>query len=100
MIRFQDAAAFGAALDALPQPDDAALAAARARQAVLTKPAGSLGRLEEIALFMAGWQGRERPVLDRVRATVFAGNHGVAARGVSAFPVEVTAQMVANFQAG
>lgn len=100
MIRFQDAAAFGAALDALPRPDDAALAAARARQAVLTKPAGSLGRLEEIALFMAAWQGRERPVLDRVRATVFAGNHGVAARGVSAFPVDVTAQMVANFQAG
>ncbi|ODU72135.1 MAG: nicotinate-nucleotide--dimethylbenzimidazole phosphoribosyltransferase [Novosphingobium sp. SCN 66-18] len=100
MIRFDDPAAFGAALDALPQPDDAALAAGRARQAVLTKPAGSLGRLEEIALFMAGWQRRERPALDRVRATVFAGNHGVAARGVSAFPVEVTAQMVANFQAG
>ncbi|WP_176594548.1 nicotinate-nucleotide--dimethylbenzimidazole phosphoribosyltransferase [Sphingobium sp. EM0848] len=100
MIRFDDRAAFAAALAHLPEPDAAATEAAAARQAVLTKPAGSLGRLEEIALFMAGWQGRERPRADRLRAAIFAGNHGVAARGVSAFPVEVTAQMVANFRNG
>lgn len=89
-----------AALAAMPAPDAAAIEAAAARQAALTKPPGSLGRLEEIALFLAGWQGRERPALNHVRAVVFAGNHGVAARGVSAFPPEVTAQMVANFHAG
>ena len=100
MIRFQDRAAFQAALANLPEPHAAAIEAAAARQASLTKPAGSLGRLEEIALFMAGWQGRERPRADRIRAAIFAGNHGVAARGVSAFPPSVTAQMVANFQTG
>ncbi|GLV30782.1 nicotinate-nucleotide--dimethylbenzimidazole phosphoribosyltransferase [Sphingobium sp. TomTYG75] len=100
MIGFQDRGGFQSALANLPQPDAAAIEAAAARQASLTKPAGSLGRLEEVALFMAGWQGRERPRTDRIRAAVFAGNHGVAARGVSAFPPSVTAQMVANFQAG
>ncbi len=100
MIRFASPAAFDAALRDLPMPDAAARTAAAARQAQLTKPAGSLGRLEEIALFMAGWQGAERPALDRIAAVVFAGNHGCAARGVSAFPAEVTAQMVANFQHG
>ncbi|MBH0114119.1 nicotinate-nucleotide--dimethylbenzimidazole phosphoribosyltransferase [Novosphingobium sp. YJ-S2-02] len=92
--------AFLASLADLPEPDDAAIAAARARQGELTKPARSLGRLEEIALFMAGWQGRGIPRLDTVQAIVFAGNHGVAARGVSAFPPAVTAQMVANFRSG
>jgi nicotinate-nucleotide--dimethylbenzimidazole phosphoribosyltransferase len=91
---------FEAALAAQTVPDQAAIDAAAARQAHLTKPAGSLGRLEEVALFLAGWQGRERPAIDRARVVVFAGNHGVAARGVSAFPAEVTAQMVANFEAG
>ncbi|TDW65258.1 nicotinate-nucleotide-dimethylbenzimidazole phosphoribosyltransferase [Novosphingobium sp. PhB55] len=100
MIRFENRAAFAAALADLPGPDGSALAAARARQASLTKPAGSLGRLEDIAVFMAGWQGRTRPRAERIRAVVFAGNHGVAARGVSAYPSEVTAQMVANFEAG
>lgn len=100
MIAFADRAAFAAALGNLPAPSAAAIMRARERQAELTKPAGSLGRLEELALFMAGWQDTPRPQLDRVRAAVFAGNHGVAARGVSAFPVEVTAQMVANFAAG
>lgn len=100
MIHFQDGAAFARALEALPGPDEQAIAAAAARQAVLTKPAGSLGRLEEIALFMAGWQARERPRADRLHVAIFAGNHGVAARGVSAYPAAVTAQMVANFQAG
>ncbi|UXC93461.1 MULTISPECIES: nicotinate-nucleotide--dimethylbenzimidazole phosphoribosyltransferase [Sphingobium] len=100
MIRFNDRAAFAAALADLSAPDAGATEAAAARQRVLTKPAGSLGRLEEIALFMAGWQGRERPRAERIRAAIFAGNHGVAARGVSAFPAEVTAQMVANFRHG
>ncbi|MBB6122833.1 nicotinate-nucleotide--dimethylbenzimidazole phosphoribosyltransferase [Sphingobium subterraneum] len=93
-------AAFDTALSNLPPPDLASIERASVRQAELTKPAGSLGRLEEIALFMAGWQGRERPRADRIHAAVFAGNHGVAAQGVSAFPSEVTAQMVANFRQG
>ncbi|UTW51841.1 nicotinate-nucleotide--dimethylbenzimidazole phosphoribosyltransferase [bacterium SCSIO 12827] len=84
----------------LPGPDTDAQAAVRARDAVLTKPAGSLGRLEEITEWLAGWQGRAEPRADRVQTLVFAGNHGVAAQGVSAYPPEVTAQMVANFQAG
>ncbi|MBB5710945.1 nicotinate-nucleotide--dimethylbenzimidazole phosphoribosyltransferase [Sphingomonas xinjiangensis] len=100
MTGFKSAAAFEAALRILPGPDEAARAAALARQSVLTKPAGSLGRLEEIAVFLAGWQARERPRLDRSRVAVFAGNHGVAARGVSAFPPAVTAQMVRNFREG
>ena len=70
------------------------------RQQNLTKPPGSLGRLEELAIWLAQWQGREMPRLDRVTIAVFAGNHGVAARGVSAYPQAVTAQMVANFAAG
>jgi nicotinate-nucleotide--dimethylbenzimidazole phosphoribosyltransferase len=97
---FGTTAGFEAALAGLTQPDAGATAAARARQAVLTKPPGSLGRLEDIAVFFAGWQGRERPRIDRARVAVFAGNHGVAARGVSAFPPTVTAQMVANFEDG
>lgn len=100
MIRFDTPAAFSAALAALPSADEPSRAAALARQASLTKPAGSLGRLEEIAVFMAGWQGRARPRLQIGRVVVFAGNHGIAARGVSAFPPAVTAQMVANFAAG
>jgi nicotinate-nucleotide--dimethylbenzimidazole phosphoribosyltransferase len=83
------------------EPADAAAAErAQARQASLTKPPGSLGRLEALAIWLAAWQGREPPALDRVGALVFAGNHGVTARGVSAYPAEVTAQMVANFSAG
>lgn len=84
----------------LPGSDAAAAGAAAAREAQLTKPAGALGRLEELASWLAGWQGRHPPRLDRVRVAVFAGWHGVAARGVSAFPAEVTGQMVANFAAG
>ena len=89
-----------AALDDAPGPDAASAEQARVRQAQLTKPAGSLGRLEDLAVWLAGWQRRHPPVLDRALALVFAGNHGIAARGVSAFPVGVTAQMVANFAAG
>jgi nicotinate-nucleotide--dimethylbenzimidazole phosphoribosyltransferase len=83
------------------EPADAAAAeAARLRQANLTKPPGSLGRLEALAIWLATWQGREPPSLRRVGVLVFAGNHGVAARDVSAYPAAVTAQMVANFSAG
>ncbi len=87
-------------LAAAPGPDLAADRAARARQGQLTKPPGSLGRLEELAVWYAAWRGDPRPALDRPQVIVFAGNHGVAARGVSAFPAEVTVQMVANFRAG
>ncbi|MSP82855.1 MAG: nicotinate-nucleotide--dimethylbenzimidazole phosphoribosyltransferase [Alphaproteobacteria bacterium] len=83
-----------------PSGDEGAGGAARRREATLTKPAGSLGRLEEITAWIATWQGRYPPSLERIAVTVFAGNHGVAARGVSAYPAAVTAQMVANFQAG
>ena len=100
MSMFETVAAFDAALASLPIADAEARAAAVARQDQLTKPQGSLGRLEDIAVFLAGWQGREIPRLDRARAAVFAGNHGVVARGVSAFPSSVTAQMVSNFATG
>ena len=100
MSRFPTVAAFDTALANLSAPDKAAIAAARARQDQLTKPAGSLGRLEEIALFLAGWQGTPRPVIERARAAIFAGNHGCVVHGVSAFPASVTAAMVANFAAG
>ncbi len=100
MTRFTTVADFDAALADLPAADAEARAAAAARQARLTKPAGSLGRLEEIALFMAEWQRSERPRIEDGRVLIFAGNHGVAARGTSAFPPSVTAQMVANFRAG
>ena len=80
--------------------DEEAAAAARARQDTLTKPAGSLGRLEDLAVFMAGWRSDPRPGIERAQALVFAGNHGICARGVSPFPPEVTALMVANFAAG
>lgn len=84
----------------LPAGDEDAARAAAERQSVLTNPPGSLGRLEELAVFLARWQRRAVPRLDRVEVLVFAGSHGISARGVSAFPAEVTAQMVANFAAG
>ena len=84
----------------LPAADAAAAAAVAARQATLTKPPGSLGTLEAMVAWLASWQRRGMPLLDRVEVLVFAGNHGVTARGVSPYPPEVTAQMVANFTAG
>jgi nicotinate-nucleotide--dimethylbenzimidazole phosphoribosyltransferase len=87
-------------LKRLPGPDEAAAAAAGARQTRLTKPPGSLGRLETLAGWLAAWQARHPPRMERVRIAVFAGNHGVVARGVSAYPAAVTAQMVLNFRAG
>src|SRR3954451_5958451 len=84
----------------LPGPDLDAGTAAAERERQLTKPAGALGRLEELAAWLATWQGRHPPTLDHPRTVVFAANHGVAARGVSAYPAAVTAQMVQNFIAG
>jgi len=84
----------------LPGPDLEARTLAGTRQTQLTKPAGALGRLEELAIWLASWQARHPPRLDHPRTLVFAGNHGVAARGVSAYPAAVTAQMVQNFIAG
>jgi len=80
-----------------PAADAASGAAAAERQGQLTKPAGSLGRLEELPVWLARWQGRPKPTMERPRVAVFAGNHGIAAHDVSAFPAEVTAQMVGNF---
>ena len=84
----------------LPGGDARAAEAAAQRQQILTKPPGSLGRLEELAIWLAHWQRREIPRLDHVTIAVFAGNHGVAERGVSAYPQAVTVQMVANFAGG
>lgn len=84
-----------------PKPlNDAARAAAIARQARLTKPAGALARLEELAIRLAAMQGRERPRIERPWISVFAADHGVAAEGVSAYPREVTGQMIVNFARG
>lgn len=91
---------FAQRLEAMTEPDQAAKEAAITRQAGLTKPPGALGRLEDIAVWLAGWQGREQPRLDNARMVVFAGNHGVTAKGVSPYPSSVTAQMVANFKSG
>ncbi len=87
-------------LSILPPGDEAAVAAVRAHDARLTKPEGSLGRLEGLVEFLARWQGKPRPTLDNPMVAIFAGNHGVTDQGVSAFPREVTAQMVANFTNG
>src|SRR5215471_2227862 len=89
-----------ALLESLSQGDNDAATAIAERQSRLTKPQGSLGRLEELVAWLARWQGRETPRLSDVSVLVFAGNHGVAAHGVSAYPASVTAQMVANFERG
>ena len=81
----------------LPVAEAGDVARARARDAVLTKPPGALGRLEEVALWLSGWKGVRA---EHVQVAIFAGNHGVVAQGVSAFPAEVTVQMVANFRSG
>lgn len=81
----------------MPMVDTEAQAAVAKREPQLTKPVGSLGRLEEISFWLAGWQGKARPTMLRPRVTVFAGSHGVCAQGVSAFPAEVNQQMVENY---
>ena len=70
------------------------------RQTQLTKPAGSLGRLEHLAVMLASMQNSETPRIGDVRIAVFAADHGIAANGVSAFPQAVTGEMVRNFSAG
>jgi nicotinate-nucleotide--dimethylbenzimidazole phosphoribosyltransferase len=87
-------------LTLVPDGDEAAVAAVRERDKTLTKPAGSLGAMEGLVEFLARWQGRAKPRLDNPMVTIFAANHGVTDQGVSAFPREVTAQMVANFTNG
>ncbi|WP_434287980.1 nicotinate-nucleotide--dimethylbenzimidazole phosphoribosyltransferase [Celeribacter sp. SCSIO 80788] len=99
-MAFSDLAGFEALLKAAPGPDHEAKAGAEARNGQLTKPAGSLGRLEEIGIWYAAWRGEARPRVSQPQVAIFAGNHGVTARGVSAFPAEVTVQMVANFEHG
>ena len=84
----------------VPPPDQGARDRAQARQQQLTKPQGSLGRLEDIAIDFAGWQRREIPELNQITLRIFAGDHGVTAQGISAFPAEVTGQMIHNFCAG
>ncbi len=84
----------------LPEPDQDAIREVRARDAQLTKPPGALGKLETIAEWVAAWHGRTPPQIKRPVVAVFAGNHGVVAQGVAAYPQAVTAQMVANFQSG
>ena len=91
---------FRALIADLPAADGAAMAGALSRNGQLTKPPGALGRLEGVALWLAGWQGSEKPRILSPQVAIFAGNHGVVAQGVSAFPPEVTVQMVANFQHG
>jgi nicotinate-nucleotide--dimethylbenzimidazole phosphoribosyltransferase len=89
------------AIPEIPALDTDSEAAARARQGRLTKPPGALGRLEDLSIWVAACQGACPPhQFLRPRVVVFAGDHGVTAAGVSAFPPEVTAQMVANFAAG
>jgi len=84
----------------LPHGNQAASSAVAAREATLTKPPRSLGRLEDLVAWLALWQGFAPPRLERVEILVFAGNHGVTRLGVSAYPAEVTAQMVTNFSSG
>ncbi len=97
---FHTLAEFKAMLKTQPQANSDVITAALARNGQLTKPPGALGRLEDIAIWYAGWRGQVIPVINSPQVVVFAGNHGVAAQGVSAFPAEVTAQMVLNFQHG
>jgi nicotinate-nucleotide--dimethylbenzimidazole phosphoribosyltransferase len=100
MAEFSDLNGFRALLETLPDVDDAAREGAVARNGQLTKPPGALGRLENLAVWYAGWRGDAQPRVTDPQIIVFAGNHGVAAQGVSAFPPEVTEQMVMNFQHG
>ncbi|MGJ8611685.1 MAG: nicotinate-nucleotide--dimethylbenzimidazole phosphoribosyltransferase, partial [Octadecabacter sp.] len=87
-------------LAAMTGPDMASIAGAKERNNQLTKPPGALGRLEDLAIWYAGWRDTDRPEITAPQVIIFAGNHGVCAQGVSAFPPEVTVQMVANFQHG
>lgn len=97
---FSSLAEFRALLSAAPSLDSEAKASAEERNGQLTKPPGALGRLEDLAIWYASWRANPRPSIENPQVIIFAGNHGVCARGVSAFPPEVTVQMVANFEHG
>ena len=97
---FSTISGFRDLLAAAPGPDQDARQGAQDRNGQLTKPPGALGRLEDLAIWYAGWRGDARPQITAPQVIIFAGNHGVCAQGVSAFPPEVTAQMVANFEHG
>ncbi len=84
----------------MPGPAEPCVSDVRARDARLTKPPGALGRLEDIVEFLAAWQGKSRPTLERPQVVVFAANHGVVAQGVSPYPQAVTRAMMENFTAG
>ena len=100
MAEFTSLAELRACCIDLPAGNSAAAAAVGRREAELTKPPRSLGRLEDLVAWLARWQGRSPPRLDHVEVLVFAANHGVTAQGISAYPAEVTAQMLANFATG
>ena len=100
MTNFDNLMTLRAMCGNLPAGDHVATEAVRARQSILTKPEGSLGRLEEACAWLATWQRREMPRLDRIGILIFAGNHGVVIKGVSPFPPSVTGQMVGNFAKG
>jgi nicotinate-nucleotide--dimethylbenzimidazole phosphoribosyltransferase len=87
-------------LDSCALPDPETGREARQRQLKLTKPPGSLGRIEEIAISLSSMQAKLRPTLDKVEIAVFAGDHGIASEAVSAFPQSVTVDMVKNFVRG
>lgn len=91
---------FRETVENIPSLDQAAMQAAEARQRQLTKPQGSLGRLEELSIQLAGIYAQPIPSIREKAVIVMAGDHGVAAEGVSAFPQEVTPQMVLNFLRG
>ncbi len=97
---FSSLSSFRDILNAAPGPDADAVQGATDRNGQLTKPPGALGRLEDLAVWYAGWRGTPQPQINAPQVIVFAGNHGVCAQGVSAFPPEVTVQMVANFEHG
>ena len=91
---------FRTLLSQAPDVDPAAVAAAERRNGQLTKPPGALARLEDLAIWYGGWRQTDRPVIESPQVVIFAGNHGITKQGVSAFPSEVTAQMVMNFEHG
>jgi nicotinate-nucleotide--dimethylbenzimidazole phosphoribosyltransferase len=100
MTQIHDLNSFRERLRHFSGANSAAVDSVRKRDAQLTKPPGSLGRLEAIVEWLAAWQDHGAPRLEHVRVLVFAGNHGVTRQGVSPYPAEVTHQMVANFAAG
>ena len=100
LAMFESRQKFNDLLGQLPNANAAWQAAAKDRQKILTKPPGALGRLEEIAIFLSGWGKAPGAKADVIKVAIFAGNHGVVSKGISPYPAEVTAQMVANFANG